>query len=587
MSFNPQRIGRREAWLLAACMAGAALLRVLVLEQQPLWYDEIATLYRASAPDLPELLARLAADVQAPLYDLLMLPLVARFGDGVWVARLPPLVASVLLLPAVAALVGELGGGRGARLTAAAWVGLDGYLIRYGVEGRPYSLLALLACGLVWAALRCVRREGRGAWQLAAWGMPLVMLHPYGVPLMLAVALWLACNGSALRGRAGALLGALLLPLLALLAWSPLALHQLATKSMGDIYSGVSPRQLVVLWDGVTLAAPRAIGVSGDSAWILAGRVVTLLLALLGLFGCRAAWRAANRTQAAQPASTARAPAASRPVRAALAVGALALAALSLSVLLPEQSLADLASRLAKAGRPLDEKNLAFLRTLRGFGRLAGAGLLLASAALFWVPRWAPRWGGRPSPVTLVLLVLALPLGLAAAMGAAGHPTFAPRNAIGLLPVAIALVALGLWRLPRPLGLVMAGLLLAQALWGWGALERFHRRQAWPELCELLTASAATPLAHPPWLARCVEYHAGLPWRSVVGLRRPALVAAWAARQRSVALVTGYEHLDDPAPVRAALAGLMRGAEPVRVRGLSLQVFTAEHPEHPEHPERR
>jgi hypothetical protein len=547
----------------ATCAVGAALLRWAHLKDQPLWYDEIAGLYRSSAPDLPSLVSRLAADVQAPLHDLIMVPLIAAFGDGSLVARLPALVASVLLVPLVATLARELGGGRGAQLAAAAWVAVDPYLVRYGVEGRPYALLALLSGGLVLAALRCVRRDGRGAWALGAWGAPLAMVHPYGVPVLVAVGLWLLGNGSRLRSAAGSVLGALLMPILALLAWSPLALHQLGTKSMSAIYSGLTWEQVLTTFDAVTLAAPRATGAHSGDALVVAGRVGTLLLLVLG---CWTAGRGLRR----EPGMLVAPP---RP-RAVLCLTGLAAAlALTLAFAVPFDTLADSLSRLAKGGRALDPQNLETLGTLRRFAGLAGLGLASLAALAWWLPSLATRWRGQASPHVLALLVMGVPLLFVVALDATGRPTFAPRNAIGVVPVAVALAAVGLASLPARIMAPLMLLLAVQAGWGLGAIEDFHKRRAWPEIVVALEVSGAEPLAHPPWLGRCLEYHGRRPWGSVYGTRRPQEAADWAAAQGHVALVTGYEALADPAAVREAVEAVLTPGEVVRARGLTLQRF--------------
>jgi len=86
-----------------------------------------------------------------------------------WVYRLPSLVATVVGMVLLAALMRALGLGW-AGLVAVAWMGVQPWLIRYGVEGRGYAILvpgmlvALLA--LVWM--------GRAPWRWAPWVLLLV-----------------------------------------------------------------------------------------------------------------------------------------------------------------------------------------------------------------------------------------------------------------------------------------------------------------------------------------------------------------------------------------------------------------------------
>lgn len=552
---------------LAVLTALATVLRMMHLYDQPLWYDEVAALYRASAESLSVLLRRLAADVQLPLYDLLHWPLVRIFGPSDELSRLPALLASVALVPAVAQLVMRLGGQRRAALLAAAWMAINPYLLRYGVEGRPYALLALLTVLALSAALQLVSRGGRSGAGLSLWLTALVLLQPYGLVAALAVVAWLLGNGAALRGRLSALLWVLAAPALALAALVPLVVHQLASHSMSDIYSGLDAEALSQVIDGWGPLAPQAV--AGQLMWaVWACRLALPLLAVLGLLRLRGHQREPAQAQpAVSPTPSARG--------AARVCFVLALLLMVGLLLLGQGRLAALASGAIKGGLPLDEGHLATLSRLRLLGFAAFGLLLLLSWTLSRSARWAQHWGGRLSPALALLMVGSAPLLAALVLDLLGKPTFAPRNAMGSAPLVACAVALGLSSLTLPLRWTLCSALLAGAMAGERALPDFHRRLPWPDLVAALRESGATPITHPPFIARCVEYHAGLPWESVWGARRPAAFEEHLSQRPlgRVALVTAFHGLADAEQVSLACTRVATPGEIVHLRGLKLELY--------------
>lgn len=560
-------------------LTGVALaLRCAVLEGQPLWYDEINTLYRADAGNLTGLLARLAADVQAPLFDLGLGLIVPWAGTGPWVARLPAALCGALLVPVVAGLVGLLGGGRGARLTAAAWVALDPYLVRYGVECRPYALLALASGATLWSALALVSSGGRRVLPLALAGSALVASHHYGAPAFLAVLLWVLLRVGDWRPRGGAVLAALALPPLVLLAWSPVALHQVSARSMGDIYRAVDLALLRDVWDGLCLAAPLAVE---GPTWALAVlRVLVALLVLTGL--ARLARGAGGSTDRSAGGSIEASPASGEAVgpgerRVWRALAVLGLAVLVACLVLDADRLAGLASRLVKQGRPLDGDNLAFLDRLLVIGRLVGGVLLGMGLVGRRLLDGLARLAWRPGPGWLLLGVLVVPLAVAGALAATGQRTLAARNLILAVPAVVALASVGLAGLPRSARPLLALVLLAGAGLSASRYPDFLVRRDWPAVAEALRAEGdPVPLAHPPWIARCLEHALGREWGSVAGSYRPDEVLALGRGAGPVALVSAYHELRDPAPVRQALVAERGRPRRLAVtRGVLVEIFPA------------
>lgn len=547
---------------MATLMFLAILVRLFWIAEQPLWFDEVNTLYRAAGGGFAAVLGRIAADVQAPLYDFGMALVVWLFGDGLLAARLPPLLAGILLVPVVAALVRALGGGYRTALLAAAWAAFDPYLVRYGVEARPYTWLAFFSGVTLLSALRLVAKRGEGAWRLALAGSGLVLCHYYGVVAYAAVLLYVAANVGALAPRLQRALGAALAPLALLALWSPVALHQLSERTMSSIYHSLDLGTAMQILDAQGLTAPLAT--AGDMPWwVMAGRTVCACLVIMGAV---VGWKVST-IASVSPSPVA----ANRRLSGTVLMAGLVLVGLGLWF--PSGQLAGLASTLIKGGRPLDDQNLAFLEQLMGLVQMTGWGLCVAALAWPWLVRHASSSTRRVPPVFLLLALLVVPLGLAAVLDGLGKPTLSVRNTIFMAPAVIALAALGLERLPRGARAMTVLLLVVICGFSTARLDGFLRRLPWDEAAAVVESSAAEPLAHPPWLARCIEYHGERPWASVYGTYRPSDVEQWAATRPAVALVAGFERLADSTSVQAALQRIYGDPQITHLRGLRVMVY--------------
>jgi hypothetical protein len=552
----------RERLALGLLVMVAGAVRWAWIDTWPLWFDEVNTLYRASGEGLTGILARIVADVQAPLYDYVMGLVVSLFGDGLLAARIPPLLAGVLLVPVAAGLAGELGGGRTARLLAAAWVALNPCLVRYGFEARPYSCLALFSGLTLLAALRVVGRRGRSAWPLAVAGTALVMCHYYGVTAYAVILLFLLGSLGALSPRLPSVLAAAAVPLVSLAIWSPVALYQLTRKSMGSIYRSLDSTTALGILDAQGLTAPLTR--AGDEpTLLLLGRCLFLLLVALGAIS---AWR----SQQLPRLSGLNAPDGRRAGRRLIIAGVL-LALLGL--VLPPTSLVSPASYLAKEGRPLDQENIAFLDQVVRLVFAAGAALIFTGLAWPRLSIRASRSVARARPVLLLLAVLVVPLGGVALLAALGRPTLAIRNTLFMAPAVAVLVALGVERLPRLLAALAVLALLVLGGWSMAHMDGYLSRRPWDEAIQVVDASGAEPMAHPPWISRCIEYHGGRPWKSVFGSYSLEQVATWAQGHDAVVLVTGFEQLADPTEVQAALRDRFGPPEITALTGLRCLVY--------------
>ncbi len=204
----------------------AAAIRLLRISAREPWLDEACTAWFAGGADFGEVIERLAADAHPPLYYLLMHVWTGLFGVGDVALRLPSVIASVALVPVVAWIVAEAGGGRGAQLFAAVGAALSPWLVYYGVETRAYALLALISGVVLAALMRAAWTGSRRAWLVAAVSTSAALyVHHYGIFLL---PLWLLAVIGAVSEtkRFGALVGTL-----AVASWVPWAWVWLAGQS--------------------------------------------------------------------------------------------------------------------------------------------------------------------------------------------------------------------------------------------------------------------------------------------------------------------------------------------------------------------
>jgi len=557
----------------------AAVPRLFDLGYEALWFDEVNTLYRASAEGLAGVLARSAADVQAPFYDLVSWVVAGPMGrSDAWSFRLPAALFGIALVPVGGALALAFTGRRGAAVLAALLLAISPFQIRFAQEARPYTLLALLAGLLLLGAMRALTSGARRGLLLVAISGPLLVLtHYYGVLMFGAVALALLASAARFGARLPRVVWALVPALLALLAWSPAALRQMSLREMNTVYAPLDGPMLLEILDaqGVAASLRSAPGLLTQSIGSLAtvapwglwlGRALFLLLLLLG-------WRAMRRAglSSPSPAGAQAAPGSCRAPAMALAVLGVVLAAGA--ALLPDAFVDRVAAALFKGGRLLDEENRAFVAMVRSTMLPVGGLLVLLGALVAWLPGLARRTGRGPAPALLLQAALVLPLLAPFLLDLTGTYTLATRNMIMLAPAAAALAAAGWSRLSAPNARFAAGLLCLLALLGLAATPAYGVKRDWHAAAATVVQSRLEPIAYPPWLARCVEYHTDRPWRSVFGSWRPDEVEHWADGREGAVLVSAHATPPEQAAVQDALAA--RFGPPVvrRLRGITCRIY--------------
>jgi mannosyltransferase len=191
---------------LALISLAGLLLRLHLVDDEGLWFDELWT-WRQAQLRLPLLLSDLSdKDVHPPLYPLLILAWTAVAGYDAWALRLPSVLWGACV-PVVTALLARTLFGLPTALIAAAAVALNRFTVHYSQEARSYSLLLLLSTATVAAWWHAYLSPGpsdrltRRHWLYVVLASLTLYTHVFGAFLIGYIALaelWLARRS---RGR--------------------------------------------------------------------------------------------------------------------------------------------------------------------------------------------------------------------------------------------------------------------------------------------------------------------------------------------------------------------------------------------------
>ena len=137
---------KNQRWLLLLIILMGLALRLFRLEGQSLWYDEGIT-WLLSQMDSPATLIRwTAADIQPPLYYLLIWLTDILYGHSEWALRFPSALFGTLTIPLLARLARRLWPATSLTETLTALiVALSPLMVYYGQEARMYTLLVFAA----------------------------------------------------------------------------------------------------------------------------------------------------------------------------------------------------------------------------------------------------------------------------------------------------------------------------------------------------------------------------------------------------------------------------------------------------------
>ena len=149
---GPLRASRADWLALALICLVAGVLRLLELDRQSLWMDEVLTVMSSRTSPASILLDPPVDPNIPPLYYLLMWAL-RSMGDGEAALRLPSVVAGALSVPLMY-VVAASWLGRSIGLLSALLLAVSPIHVWYSQEARPYALLIFLALISVYSLQR-------------------------------------------------------------------------------------------------------------------------------------------------------------------------------------------------------------------------------------------------------------------------------------------------------------------------------------------------------------------------------------------------------------------------------------------------
>lgn len=139
--------------LLFAIILLGALLRLVGIDWQSLWLDEVSSLRNARAFATGGFQALASVDQIAPLHSVALWLSTSLLGESEFGIRLPSALAGIATIPLVYVAAMRMFASRGVALAAAAIVSVSPFAIWYSQEGRMYALLLLASTAyvaLVW-----------------------------------------------------------------------------------------------------------------------------------------------------------------------------------------------------------------------------------------------------------------------------------------------------------------------------------------------------------------------------------------------------------------------------------------------------
>ena len=185
-------MSRREAWLLAALLTVAAIVRFATLDHQSFDHDEAVTAIRVLHPGLGDTLSVVShLERSPPLYYVLVWLWSKLFGIGeVGLRSLSALIGTLTVVPAFLA-ARELATRR-AGLIAAALVALFPYLVWYSQEARSYGLYVFFAAWALYFFARSLSDSSPRNLALWAGASALALCsHYFAVFLIVPQGVWL------------------------------------------------------------------------------------------------------------------------------------------------------------------------------------------------------------------------------------------------------------------------------------------------------------------------------------------------------------------------------------------------------------
>ncbi len=237
---------RRHLLWLALVLVLATGLRLVRLEQRPLWYDEAFSLLLAARPPDALLAATLgegvaAAEEHPPLYYLLLHRWMIWFGDTPATARALSALAGVVTV-GLLYLLGRLLWDERAGLAAALVGAISPFAVYYSQEARMYALLGMALLAASYCFAWGWRRGGVWPWAgFALAGALALYTHNLAGLFVLALDLWLAWQWFGRRRRP---------------RWRAIVAAHVVLLALYTPWLTVLPRQIGKLADAYWLSQP-------------------------------------------------------------------------------------------------------------------------------------------------------------------------------------------------------------------------------------------------------------------------------------------------------------------------------------------
>ena len=192
-----------EVWITGALVVIAAVIRIIVINDQSFWQDEALTAYEAQLPLGAMINTVVHVETTPPLYFVAIWAWAHLFGTGAVALRSLSMLAGVALVP-ISYLAARDLVSRRAGVVAAALVTFNPFLIWYSQEARAYMLLAAL-CGasFLWFVRARGNPSARNLGWWAAWSSLALMTHFFAGFLVAPEALWLLWLGRSASTRGG------------------------------------------------------------------------------------------------------------------------------------------------------------------------------------------------------------------------------------------------------------------------------------------------------------------------------------------------------------------------------------------------
>lgn len=278
------RVLQHRRYLLVGMLLAAWAWRLVGLDFQSLWRDEMDSLLFASRP-LPQVLANFTRPGEnGPLYFLLLRPWLWVMGHSEYALRFPSALAGVLALPLIYVWGRKLFGVQ-VGILAMALLAWNPYHLWYSQEVRMYSLLVMLIMAALWVFAWALEKGGIGRWLLwLVLTSTCFYVHVFGVLVIPLQGIWFLLRPHwRQRWRAyGLALAALILPYLPLVWWQWKLLVNPNFRT-GHPFVPLG-QMLLILFTAQIQGIPQRYGV-----W---GFLPVFFFLLAGVFLSRQQWRA-------------------------------------------------------------------------------------------------------------------------------------------------------------------------------------------------------------------------------------------------------------------------------------------------------